>query len=88
MLGLTLATIGALTSLPMFWPLPGALLGTAAAAGGLALINTIGNMAGFFGNYMVGWVKDATQSTDLALYVIAAFVFVGVLLICASLPGL
>lgn len=81
MLGLTLATIGALTSLPMFWPLPGALLGTAAAAGGLALINTIGNMAGFFGNYMVGWVKDATQSTDLALYVIAAFVFVGVLLI-------
>ena len=37
-IGLSLATMGALSGLPMFWPLPAAFLGSAAAAGGLALI--------------------------------------------------
>lgn len=81
MIGLTLATSGVLTALPMFWTVPQALLGTAAAAGGLALINSIGNLAGFVSPYLIGWIKDMTNSTDAALYIIGACVLMAALLI-------
>ena len=81
MCGLTLAATGALTSIPMFWPLPTALLSTSVAAGGLALVNTIGNLAGFFGNALIGGIKEATGSTDVALFMVAAFVCVSALMV-------
>ena len=77
MIGLTLATMGALTALSLFWPLPAAFLGSAAAAGGLALINSLGQVAGFVSPFLVGWIKDATHSTDLALYILSAVLVVG-----------
>ena len=80
-LGLTLATMGALTSLPMFWPLSGGFLTAAAAAGGLALINSLGQCAGFLSPYLVGWIKDTTHSTDLALYILAGLMLFGVVLV-------
>ncbi|WP_017906896.1 MFS transporter [Pseudomonas asplenii] len=79
-LGLGIATMGALTGLPMFWPVPTALLSAGAAAGGLALINSMGQMAGFLSPYLVGWIKDASGSTDAALYVLAAVIVGGALL--------
>lgn len=78
---LTLSTMGVLTALVLFWSLPTAFLGGMAAAGGLAIINSCGNLAGFLSPYMVGLIKDATQSTNLALYIIAAAVFVAGLLL-------
>nr|WP_229217769.1 MFS transporter [Massilia forsythiae] len=81
MVGLTLATMGALTGLPMFWPLPAAFLGSAAAAGGLALINSLGQVAGFVSPFLVGWIKDATGSTDTALYILSSVLLVGALLV-------
>jgi MFS-type transporter involved in bile tolerance (Atg22 family) len=81
MIGLTLATMGALTGLPMFWPLPAAFLGSAAAAGGLALINSLGQVAGFVSPFLVGWIKDATGSTDIALYILSSVLLVGALLV-------
>jgi MFS-type transporter involved in bile tolerance (Atg22 family) len=81
MVGLTIATMGALTGLPMFWPLPAAFLGSAAAAGGLALINSLGQVAGFVSPFLVGWIKDLTHSTDLALYVLSTVLFVGAILV-------
>jgi len=81
MAGLTLATMGALTSLPMFWPLPSALLGGGAAAAGLALINSLGQIAGFVSPFLVGWIKDATHSTDLALYILSGVLFAGAALV-------
>ncbi|MGE8177990.1 MFS transporter [Pseudomonas fluorescens] len=79
-LGLTIATMGALTGLPMFWPVPTAMLSAGAAAGGLALINSMGQMAGFLSPYLVGWVKDSTGSTDAALYLLAGVIVCGSLL--------
>ena len=76
-LGLSIATMGALTGLPMFWPVPTAMLSAGAAAGGLALINSMGQMAGFLSPYIVGFVKDATGSTDIALYLLAAVIVGG-----------
>jgi D-galactonate transporter len=68
---LTLATAGILGALSQFWSIPPAFLGGAAAAAGIALINSVGNLAGFVSPYLVGWIKDATQSTDLGLYCVA-----------------
>lgn len=81
LVGPTLATMGALTGLPMFWPLSSGYLSPAAAMGGLALINSIGQIAGFASPDLVGWIKDATGSTTLALYILAAVILVGVALV-------
>jgi D-galactonate transporter len=81
MVGLTFATMGALTGLPMFWPLPAAFLGSAAAAGGLALINSLGQIAGFVSPFLVGWIKDLTHSTDPALYILSGVMLAGALLV-------
>ncbi|MDP5007673.1 MAG: MFS transporter, partial [Glaciimonas sp.] len=81
MSALTLATAGIMTVLPLFWSLPTAFLsGAAAAAAGIALINSFGNLAGFVSPYLVGWLKDATQSTNTGMYVLAASLIVGGLL--------
>ncbi|CAM3585996.1 putative metabolite transport protein NicT [Pseudomonas reidholzensis] len=76
-LGLSIATMGALTGLPMFWPMPTALLSAGAAVAGLALINSVGQMAGFLSPYLVGFIKDQTGSTDAALYSLAGLIVVG-----------
>ncbi|KWB25127.1 MFS transporter permease [Burkholderia cepacia] len=81
MIGLTLATSGALTALAMFWPLPTAVLGGTAAAGGVALINSLGQIAGFVSPYIVGWIKDATHRTDIALYLLSSAMVVGFVLV-------
>ena len=56
---------------PTFWPLPCAMLTGSAAAGGLALINSVGNLGGFLGPYAMGLVRDATGSFPLGLMTIA-----------------
>jgi sugar phosphate permease len=63
----------------VFWTMPAALLSGAAAAAGIALINSIGNIGGFAGPYLVGLVKDATDSTDGGLIVLAAILVIGAL---------
>jgi ACS family tartrate transporter-like MFS transporter len=55
----------------VFWTLPTAWLSGTAAAGGIALINSIGNLAGFGGPYLIGWVKDTTGSTSNGLLVLS-----------------
>jgi ACS family tartrate transporter-like MFS transporter len=60
MAALSIAGFGIFGCLPVFWTFPTAFLCGAAAAGGIALINSIGNLAGFAGPYAVGLIKDAT----------------------------
>jgi ACS family tartrate transporter-like MFS transporter len=61
----------------VFWTMPAALLSGAAAAAGIALINSIGNIGGFAGPYLVGLVKDATGSTDGGLVTLAVILLIG-----------
>jgi nitrate/nitrite transporter NarK len=51
-----------------------------AAAGGIALINSIGNLAGFLSPYLVGWLNDQTRSPATGLYAISGFLILGALL--------
>lgn len=82
---LTFATVGILGALCQFWSIPPAFLGGAAAATGIALINSVGNLAGFVSPYLVGWIKDATQSTDVGLYCVAASL-IGAAAIILTMP--
>ncbi len=77
---LTLGLSGILTTLPLFWSLPTAFLAGTGAAAGIALINSLGNLAGFASPYAVGWLKDATGSTDSGVYLLAAAMVIGALL--------
>jgi sugar phosphate permease len=80
MLGLTLATMGILTTLPLFWSLPTAFLAGTGAAAGIAMINSLGNLAGFLSPYLVGWLKQVTASNASGMYMLAAFMVLGGLL--------
>ena len=71
MVVLTVAAIGVFCTFAVFWTLPTAWLSGTAAAGAIALINSIGNLAGFGGPYIVGWIKDATGSTSTGLLVLS-----------------
>ena len=75
------AGFGIYTSLPSFWPLPTAMLTGSAAAGGIALINSIGNLGGFVGPYLVGLVKDWTGTFAGGLYLLAAFLFLAAVIV-------
>jgi len=83
MAALTLATVGIITSLPLFWSLPTALLGGVAAAAGIALINSLGNLAGFVSPYLVGWLKDATHGTTWGMLALAGSLLLGAVLTLA-----
>lgn len=81
MAALSVATAGILSTLPLFWSLPTALLTGTAAAAGIAMINSIGNLAGFASPYLVGAIKDATHSTAIGMYLLAASLLLGGLLV-------
>jgi len=69
---MSVATIGLYGSKPAFWPMPSAFLTGTAAAGGIALVNSIGNLGGYVGPFIVGWIKDSTGSFESGLYFLAA----------------
>ena len=77
---LTVAAMGVLIPLTQFWCLPTAVLAGAAAASGIAVINSVGNLAGFASPYAVGWLIDRTHSTSFGVYLLAASLLVGSLL--------
>jgi MFS transporter, ACS family, tartrate transporter len=70
---------------PLFWPLPTAMLSGFAAAGGIALINSVGNVSGFVAPWLFGVIKDASGGSDhLALIVIAATPLLGAAALLAA----
>lgn len=77
MFGLIIGTAAMISSLPVFWGLPTAVVGGAAAAAGVALINTLGNVAGFFSTIVVGWLTQVTGNTQAAMYFMAAILLIG-----------
>jgi MFS transporter, ACS family, tartrate transporter len=72
MTALSIAGFGIFSGLPLFWTLPTAFLSGRASAGAIALINSIGNLAGFAAPFAVGWIKDATGSYTGGLLLLSA----------------
>ena len=74
---LTVAGAGLYASLAAFWARPMAFLVGTAAAAGIALINSLGNIGGFAGPYMVGYLKSATGDYSAGLIVLAGLLAAG-----------
>ncbi|WP_158746760.1 MFS transporter [Acidisphaera sp. L21] len=83
MVAFTVAGFGIFASLPVIWTLPTAYLSGPAAAGGIAVVNSIGNLSGFFGPYAMGYIKDATGSYNGGLWTLAAAGFVAMVIVMA-----
>jgi ACS family tartrate transporter-like MFS transporter len=76
LIALTLVNIGISASKPPLWSMPTLFLSGPAAAAGIATINSIGNLGGFVGPSMIGWIKDTTGSFAGGLYFVAALLIV------------
>ena len=72
LIGMSAATVGIYGSRAAFWPMPSIFLTGTAAAGAIAMINAIGNLGGYFGPFIVGWIKDSSGKFEAGLYFLAA----------------
>ena len=80
---LTLVNIGISCAKPPLWSMPTMFLSGAAAATGIATINSIGNLGGFVGPAMIGWIKDRTGSFEGGLYFVAGLLVLSAVLTLA-----
>jgi ACS family tartrate transporter-like MFS transporter len=77
---LSLVNIGISSSKPPLWSMPTLFLSGSAAAAGIATINSIGNLGGFVGPSMIGWIKDATGSFEGGLFFVAGLLVLSAVL--------
>jgi MFS family permease len=73
-IGVCVATIGIAAARGIFWSIPPRFLAGLGSAGGLAFINTIGALGGFFGPAVMGWLKDVTGSFNAGLLIMAGLI--------------
>ena len=78
---LCIAGFGFFASLPVFWTLPTALLSGASAAAGIAAVNSIGNLGGYFGPQVFGWLKDQTGTETASLMFLATCAVIGAVIV-------
>jgi D-galactonate transporter len=80
---LTIAAVGILPAAPLFWSLPTAFLTGAAAAAGIATINSVANLGGLVSPTVIGWLRDLTGSTEAGLMFVSATLLVGAVITMA-----
>jgi MFS family permease len=81
---MSLATAMIWCAYTVFWAIPSQYLNGTAAAGGIALINTIGSFGGFFSPTIIGWAHTATGSLEAGLYVMVGITILGAILLFAN----
>jgi len=84
LIGFVLVSVGIFCAMPTFWPLPSVRLRGTAAAGGIAVVNSVGNLGGFVGPYIVGAIKDTRLGLAGGLYTTAILMLIGALLVIFS----
>ncbi|CUT14014.1 Nitratenitrite transporter [Bradyrhizobium sp.] len=80
LMALALVNIGISSAKPPLWSMPTLFLSGPAAAAGIATINSIGNLGGFVGPAMIGWIKDQTGSFVGGLYCVAGLLVLSAVL--------
>jgi D-galactonate transporter len=80
MIALTIGTMGVITTISQFWTVPPAVLQGAAAAGGIALANSVGSISGVVSPYVIGFLQTSTGSTGSGVVGIAVSMVLGSLL--------
>lgn len=84
---LSLGTLGVIGSMPLFWPVPSAFLAGTAAAAGIGMVNSVGNLGGYIGPNIPIWIKGLSPDPSAALYAIAAALFAGAVLAFLFIPA-
>lgn len=79
MIWISVGLVGVISARTIFYTIPQVFLTGAAAAGGLAFINSLGAFGGFVGPSMVGWLKDATGTYDAGMFAMAATLVIAIL---------
>jgi nitrate/nitrite transporter NarK len=82
---LSIGTLGVIGSMPLFWPLPSAFLAGAAAAG-IGIVNSVGNLGGYFGPNIPIWARHISSDRSAALYIIAGILMIGAFLTYFFIP--
>ena len=83
---LSIGTLGVIGSMPLFWPLPSAFLAGTAAAAGIGIVNSVGNLGGYFGPNIPIWAKLISSDRSAALYIIAGILMIGAFLAFFFVP--
>jgi MFS family permease len=83
---LSVGTLGVIGSMPLFWPLPSAFLAGTAAAAGIGIVNSVGNLGGYVGPNIPIWERHFSSDPSAALYIIAAILMVGASLTYFFIP--
>jgi MFS family permease len=83
---LSIGTLGVIGSMPLFWPLPSAFLAGTAAAAGIGIVNSVGNLGGYVGPNIPIWAKQVSSDRSAALYIIAGILVIGALLTLFFIP--
>jgi MFS transporter, ACS family, tartrate transporter len=78
---LSIAALGIWGTLGPLWTMASALLRGTAAAGGIAAVNSVGNIGGFVGPFLVGWVREATGGFSAGLLLLAGCLILGALIV-------
>ena len=79
-IAMCVATVGIMGAKGPFWPLPALYLSGSSAAAGIALINSVGNLGGFFGPGIIGALKEMTGTYESGLYLLAGLALFGILI--------
>jgi MFS transporter, ACS family, tartrate transporter len=82
-LSFAICQMGQRSVMSVFWAIPPMLLGGTAAAAGIALINAIGNLGGFFGPSVMGWLRDMTGGYTGGLLVLAGALIIEAILVAS-----
>ncbi len=82
-LALMIANIGISAAKAPLWAMPSVFLSGAGAAAGIAMINSVGNLGGFIGPFLIGWLKDKQGSYAGGLYAVGALLALSAALMLA-----
>ena len=83
MIPVIVAAVGIFSALPVFWALPSRFLTGAAAAGGIGLINSVGNLGGFAAPYATGALQDLTGGNRAGMWAVGIVMLIGAGLVVA-----
>jgi MFS family permease len=84
---LSIGTLGVVGSMPLFWPIPSAFLTGTAAATGIGIVNSIGNLGGYVGPNVAIWVKAISPDPAAAMYAIAILLLIGAAVMLLFIPA-
>ncbi|MBI5382261.1 MAG: MFS transporter [Opitutae bacterium] len=83
---LSLGTLGVIGSMPLFWPIPSTFLAGTAAAAGIGIVNSVGNLGGYIGPNLPVWARHFSTDPSAALYIIAGVLLLGAGLTLTCIP--